>query len=135
MSKNLCIALILIVSGHLLFAQGKLPIIKATSKKVDVRDGDNFKKGYWNISPDLKPDVYTTSSKRKEVTFYTDKDSISFTINPHKKYNFIILLNDKDSAFTQIKYEHEVYIPEYLDILKKASKYNFDDKREITKFT
>ncbi|MGC1392297.1 MAG: transglutaminase domain-containing protein [Bacteroidales bacterium] len=120
---------------NILLAQENLPVIKATSKKVDIRDGDNFKKGDWNITPDLKPDVYTTSSKRKIVTFYTDIDSISFRIKPNKKYNFIILLNGKDSAYTQIKYEHNKYVSGYLDILKKASKYNFNDNREITKFT
>ncbi len=133
MIKKLSFLIILFLVCQSLSAQQKLPVIEANSKKVDIKDGENFKKGTWNIVPEAKPDIYTTSSKR--VTFYTDRDSISFKIRPNKVYNFIILLNGKDSAFTQIKYEPFVYIPGYLDILKKGSKYSFEDKREITKFT
>ena len=133
MIKKLSFLIILCLIGHSLSAQQNLPIIKANSKKVDIRDGKDFKKGTWNIVPEAKPDIYKTSSKR--VTFYTDKDSISFKVRPNKVYNFIILLNGKDSALTQIKYEPKVYTPSYLDILKKGSKYNYEDKREITKFT
>src|SRR5665647_1628796 len=133
MIKKLSLLIILFLIGQSLLAQQKLPVIKANSKKVDIKDGKNFKKGAWNIVPEAKPDIYTTSSKR--VTFYTDRDSISFKIRPNKVYNFIILLNGKDSALTQIKYKPAVYTPSYLDILKKGSKYSFDDPREITKFT
>lgn len=103
-------------------------IIRATSKIVDIRDGDDFQKANWTISPKLKPDIYQTNNKK--VTFYTDLDSITFKVKPNQKYSFIILLNGKDSAYTQI-----VCFPSYLDILKRASKYSLDDKREITKFT
>jgi hypothetical protein len=132
MIKKLCFLIVLVLIWQSLSAQQILPLIRATSNKADIKDGKVLKKGYWTIVPEAKPDIYTTTSKR--VTFYTDKDSISFRIRPDKEYNFIILLNDKDSALTQIKYEKEVYTPTYLDILKKASKYNYDDKREITKF-
>lgn len=128
MIKRLDFLIILCLIGQSLSAQQNLPVIKADSKKVDIKDGENLKKGTWNIVPEAKPDIYKTSSKR--VTFYTDKDSISFKIRPDKVYNFIILLNGKDSAYTQIKYE-----PGYLDVLKKGSKYSFKDKREITKIT
>lgn len=133
MIKKLSLLIILCLIVQSLSAQQNLPVIKANSKKVDIKDGKNFKKGTWNIVPEAKPDIYKTSSKW--VTFYTDKDSISFKIRPNKVYNFIILLNDKDSAFTQIKYEPVIYTPSYLDILKKGSRYSFDDKRELTKFT
>jgi hypothetical protein len=130
MTKELKILTILIIIGQSLFAQQKLPVINATSKMVDIRDGDNFYKASWTISPKLKPDVYTTSNKNKKVTFITDLDSISFIVNPKDKYNFIILLNKKDTALTQI-----IYAPSSLETLKKASKYNLHDKREIPKFT
>ena len=106
----------------------KMPIIKANSTTVDIKDGDNLRKGAWRISPDVKPDVYTTSNKK--VTFYTDIDSITIKINPKvEKYDFMVLLNGKDSAWTQIAYQ----IP-YLEKLKKATKYNYSDKRFIPKF-
>ena len=106
----------------------KIPIIKATSVDVDVKDGNNFIKGAWIIAPEENPDIYTTSSK--EVVFYTDIDSIRFKIKPDETYDFIILLNEKDTAYTQIKYE-----PSYLDILKKANKYDFSDERYVPEFT
>ena len=122
--------LIIFLCSQVVLAQHEIPVIKATSKKVDIRDGDIFKKAYWNISPRLKPDVYETTSKNKKVTFYTDIDSISFVVKPDEKYNFIILLNNTDSALTQI-----VYKPSYLEILKNADQYNYDDDRLISKFT
>lgn len=117
-------------TGQLLFAQTKLKTIKATSKSVDIRDGENFNKNGWTISPEIMPDIYTTSSKGKVVTFYTDKDSISVKITDKTKFDFIILLNNTTKALTQIAFK-----PSYLDKLKGASKYNFNDNREIPKFT
>jgi hypothetical protein len=112
-------------------AQKKLPvIIKASSMSVDIRDGDEFNKNAWTISPQLKPDVYTTSSRGRKVTFYTDKDSITVKITPTTKFDFVILVNDSIWALTEIK-----YVPAYLDVLKGAGKYNPDDLREIPPFT
>jgi len=87
-----------------LSAQQKLPIIKATSKIVDVKDGEVYQKGIWNLSPENKPDIYFALEPvhEKTITFYTDIDSISFDIIPDSNYNFIILLNSKDTCYTQI---------------------------------
>jgi len=127
------IVLFIFLTGTPLFAQQALQVIKANSKTVDIKDGKTLKKGAWTIVPEAKPDVYKTSGK--SVTFYTDLDSISFTVKPRHEYSFVILLNGKDSAFTQIKYEKAGHAPSNLDILKKASRYDFKDRREITKFT
>lgn len=132
MTQKLKLLPVLFIIGQSVFAQQKLPVIMASSKMVDIRDGDNFKKSSWTISPELKPDIYTTSNKNARITFYTDLDSISFTVVPKMKYDFIILLNKKDSALTQIMYEPK---KNYLDTLTKASKYNLKDKREMPKFT
>jgi len=113
-----------------LFGQEKLPVIKATSKSVDIREGEQFNKNGWTISPEIKPDIHTSSAIGKVVTFYTDKDSISVKITKKTKFNFIILLNDTIKALTQIAYE-----PSYLDKLKSASKYNLNDNRTIPDFT
>ena len=120
--------LFLIIISQVVFAQKRTPVIKASSKTLDIRDDKTFKKGTWTIMPDLKPDVYITSGKT--VTFKTDIDSITFKINPKvEKYDFVILLNGKDSAWTQIQYR----MP-YLEKLKKAGKYNFADNRFVPKF-
>lgn len=111
-----------------LFSQKTLPIIRATSSIVDIRDGNKLYKKAWNVVPEEKLDIYTTSGKK--VTFYTDIDSITFKINPKKSYDFIIVLNGKDSARTQIKYQ-----PSKLDVLKKSGKYNYSDNNYLPKFT
>lgn len=113
--------------GQSLFAQKKLPVVKATSTSVAIKDDNLFRKNAWRIVPEEKLDVYTTSAKK--VTFYTDIDSITFKIKANEKYDFIILLNGKDSARTQIKHQ-----PSRLDILKGAEKYNTADTRFIPKF-
>lgn len=130
MTMKISLLFLSLLAGHFLFAQSKLPVIKATSKSVDIRDGDNFRKNAWTISPEIKPDVYTTSLKGKVVTFYTDRDSISIKITNKTKFDFTILLNDTIKAPTQV-----VFMPSYLDKLKAAAKYNFKDTRVIPEFT
>ena len=131
MIKKLSLAFALILLGQLLFAQKKIPIIRATFKVVDIRDGNVFKKGYWNITPDAHPDVYTTSfsKKTKRITFYTNQDSITFNVKSNSYFLFNILLNNKDTALTGI------LSTDTLGTLKNASKYNLTEKREIPKFT
>jgi len=126
---KLVILLILMVSTNELRSQN-LPVISASSDMVDVREGSEFFEQSWQIAPEYNPDVYETNKKGEWVTFYTDKDSISYLIHPDSIYNFIILLNDKDSAYTQIK-----YAPSYLDILKQADKYDYNDNTKIPTFT
>lgn len=129
---NIKITLIAVFSlfGQFLFAQKNIPIIKATSKSVDIRDGKNFRKKGWNISPELNPDVYETSSLGQKVTFITDKDSISVKIKKDTEFDFIILLNDSIKAHTRVKYK----MP-YLEKLKNAEKYNYNDNRFVSNFS
>ena len=128
MKVKFCSLMILLLFAQILFAQKKQPIIKAHSINVDIKEDNNLRKNYWSITPELNPDIFTTSAKN--VTFYTDIDSISFNINPKEHCDFVILLNEKDSAKTRIVYE-----PSKLDILKKAEEYNYSDNRFIPKFT
>ncbi|MCF3111154.1 transglutaminase-like domain-containing protein [Niabella sp. CC-SYL272] len=109
-------------------AQKALPVIKATSASVDIRNDDKLAKKVWRVVPEKPLDVYTTSAK--QVTFYTDIDSISFTIGPQQQCDFVILLNGKDSAKTRIRYQ-----PSRLDLLKAAGEYNAEDHRFIPPFT
>lgn len=127
MKRVVYLTVLLLISGILTFGQTR--IIKAQSTSVDIRDGEKFIKNAWTISPEISPDVYTTSSKGKKVVFYTDIDSISIKITPTTKFEFTILLNDSIKAVTQIK-----YMPGYLDKLKQAGKFNFSDNRPLPKF-
>jgi hypothetical protein len=115
-----------------LYAQKKsMPVMKASSLTVDIRDGAEFKKGNWTIMPNVKPDIYTTivNGASKKITFYTDIDSMTFTVKPNERLNFIILVNGKDSALTQI------YMPYYLGTLQKAGVFNKKDTRPLPAFT
>jgi len=101
--KYICLFLSLLVTQQTL-AQSKLPIIKATSKSVSINDGGYFDKNVWSLSPTARPDIFTADRTRKTkwVTFYTDIDSIRVKVKPGTRFNFIILLNGKDSCYTQI---------------------------------
>lgn len=105
------------------------PIIKATSKKVSIKDGPKFSRDSWTLSPEYNPDVYTTTATgKKKITFYTDLDSISFTVQPGKAYNFVIVLNAKDSCKTQIKVLKEVKAANFSKayIRKNKGQFNFE---------
>lgn len=113
MKKNKFVTLLLLLSSlQLSVGQTKLPVIRANSKTVDVRVGNDLRKAEWMISPETKPDIYTASAKK--ITFYTDLDSISFNIKAKlDTYNFIILLNGKDSAYTQVKFPKAIMDNEF----------------------
>jgi len=85
-------------------AQGDMPVLKTNTKTLDVREGHNFYKGYWEVSPEVKKDVYFAHRFKNEttITFYSGTDSISMHVAPGKTYDFIILLNNKDTCYTQI---------------------------------
>jgi len=117
------------------FAQKtNLPVIRANSIQVDIKEDHVLKKSAWRIVPEAELDVYQTSAK--EVTFYTDIDSISFAIHPRVgKYDFIILLNGKDSARTQIRYQrpglfngHYTNSFDFFTILSTNKPENFDPR-------
>ncbi|KAF2081914.1 transglutaminase-like domain-containing protein [Flavobacterium sharifuzzamanii] len=132
MKSKITLLLFFIFFAQLATSQQNIPTIKAISKKLDIRDGKTYKKQSWNISPQLNPDVYETSSLGKKVTFITDKDSISVKIKKNTQFDFVILLNDSVKAYTQIKYNAAT---SRLEILKKAAKYNYSDNRFIPEFT
>jgi hypothetical protein len=90
----------------LTFSQTGLPLIHSTKKYVTIRDGAKLLKDYWTITPAFKPDtwdVIVPAGQKKHIAFITDSDSISFEVELGKSYQFIILLNEKDSAFTRIE--------------------------------
>jgi len=106
--KNTILTFVLFMIGMVIFGQDTLPVIKATSEKLDIRVGNEYYlKGGWALDPNKKPDVFSIGSKwvyeTKKVTFTTNIDSISFNVKPGNKYNFIIVLNDTISCYIQIK--------------------------------
>lgn len=101
--KRIFPAILLIISFQL-HAQKILPVIKANSLNAYIIDG-NEGKIEWTLSPGVKPDIYACyrTRKAKWVIFHTDIDSIKIKIKPGSVYNFIVLLNGKDSCYTQLK--------------------------------
>lgn len=85
-------------------AQQQLPVIKAKTKNVRIVDGKNDKRDFWVIFPETNPDIYYLDLPRKEqkLKFMTDVDSIAFDMKYGETKDFIVLLNGKDSCYTQI---------------------------------
>jgi hypothetical protein len=102
-----CLSIFLLIS-LITIGQGSLPLIRVNSKQVKIRDGEIFKENFWVISPEVKPEIYFVDFPRKEheVTFITDKNSIAFQVKFGNHYDFIILLNGKDSCYTRISATH-----------------------------
>lgn len=104
--RNLILVMnLLFLFAHCTYAQQKMPVLKTNNKVVSIKDGNELRSDYWTIDPEIKLDVYTAdkTSKIKTVAFYSDIDTIAFELNPREKYDFIILLNDQDTCYTQIK--------------------------------
>lgn len=101
--KNIALTFLLL-TNICIVAQQKLPIIKASSQSAFIVDGNEGKTS-WTLSPEAKPDVYTCFRTRetKWVTLYTNIDSIKVKMTPGTVFDFIVLLNGKDSCYTQIK--------------------------------
>ena len=98
------IAFIFLFAFQTGYSQQQLPLIRANSRNVNIKDGYVLRNNIWNLSPDIKPDIYYPLDPvtNKVIIFYTDIDSISFCIEPGKTYDFAVLLNGKDTCYTQI---------------------------------
>jgi len=92
-------------------AAQKLPVLRSHTRSIDVRDGHNFYKAYWTATPEVRKDIYYAHrfSKTNTVTFYSDLDSVTFNVRPDRRYPFIILLDQKDSCYTEINTSRTSY--------------------------
>lgn len=102
--KYLSLVLCSIIFFHA-SAQSPLPIIRANSKNISIRDGAFLDKDSWSLNPALRPDRYSADRTRetKYVTFYTDIDSIRVKVTPGSHFDFVILYQGKDSCYTRIE--------------------------------
>ena len=89
-----------LASVKIIKAQQAFPVIRANSKSVTIKDGTFLDRNVWTLTPGARPDVYTADRTRntKWVVFYTDLDSIRVKVKPGSRYDFVILLNGKDSC-------------------------------------
>ena len=101
---KLCMLLSLSLIGYVSFAQKDLPLIKANSKKAFIIEGEDDRHN-WYINPKIKPDIHTISKSLHPqwIKFYTDIDSVKVKIRPGGHFDFIVLLNNKDSCYTRME--------------------------------
>jgi Protein of unknown function (DUF998) len=84
------------------FSQQKLPVLLSDSTSVNIKIDGNIA-AVWNIDADTKPwtepDVFTIdrSYKEQQVTYLSNRDSLTFTVKPGEKYDFTILIKGRGS--------------------------------------
>ena len=90
--------------GLVTIAQSPLPVLKSNRGNLTIREGKEYKSSTWRIAPELNPDVYEANviGKNHTVTFISDIDSVTFNVKMGQRIQFFVLLNGKDSAFTEI---------------------------------
>jgi hypothetical protein len=73
------------------------PVLRASSRTIDVQDGHALWKGIWSVDPTLALDTYDAhrTAGPKTITFRSDLDSLSFEVEPGKTYDFVIALDGK----------------------------------------
>ncbi|WP_324671087.1 pepsin/retropepsin-like aspartic protease family protein [Hymenobacter sp. GOD-10R] len=81
-----------------------LPVLHATARAVSIRDGAHFQQNVWQLDPTAQPDCYYPELPCKPhlVVFITDQDSLTIPVSYGKHYDFIIVLNQRDSCYTRI---------------------------------
>ncbi|PZU87315.1 MAG: hypothetical protein DI529_07405 [Chryseobacterium sp.] len=96
--------LILIFSFNLSFSQNKLPVVKSNTKEVKIIENKELITT-WNLAPEAKPDIYISgkNTKFRNIKLVTDIDSIEINLLPKQEFDFIVLLNQKDSCYTRFK--------------------------------
>jgi Aspartyl protease len=98
--KILALSMLFIVNQET-FAQVNLPLLKANSPKVSIKDGWEGQTRYWNhLVKSTSPIVYHLAKNgfERKVTFYTDIDSISLKVKAESNYLFKVLLNKTDTC-------------------------------------
>ena len=91
--RQIAIIITIVIASVSLFAQSELPAIRSNTKVISIQDGAELRKNSWSLAPEAKPDVYEArliNGMPHTVTFLTDVDKISFTVEEGKKYDFII---------------------------------------------
>lgn len=77
-------------------------VIRAYSRDLVVQDGSHIIRGV--IVPEAKPDVYWVEMPKKgqRISIHTDSDSMVWVSKFGQDYDFVILLNDRDSCHFRI---------------------------------
>jgi len=106
MNVKVILPLLFLSTVHLLgLGQTTLPILRTNTEQISIIDGDVHRKGYWYVDPNLEIDIYVANklNKPKQVSFYSSIDTLTFQLDAHESYDFIVLHNGKDSCFTRLQ--------------------------------
>lgn len=97
--------MVLALAGCQKAARTDLPMIKAKSNRADYRIGNDWVRGNWRISPQIKADslIIPLFTESETVVFYTDQDSIAFDLRVNEVREFNVSLNDSAMALTVVK--------------------------------
>ena len=115
MKKQCSLCLILCFFSLTILAQNKLPVINANSvQSYIIEKGQDILD--WYLSPEAKPDIYKLSKSLEatQMAFFTDIDSVKIELNPGEQFDFIVLLNGKDSCYN--RFIHAAPITKYLNL-------------------
>lgn len=85
-----------------------IPILKAKSTTLSIKEGEYIFENTWGASADIKLDTYITNKFEGEidVTFTSDIDSLTLRVDPNNEYNFKVQLENNQFAHTQIRTFH-----------------------------
>ncbi|NBB30073.1 retropepsin-like aspartic protease [Cellulophaga sp. BC115SP] len=101
---------------NIAIAQKQLPILKSNGKTIRIREGKEEIHEQHPIA-NAKPDIYVPKPflKTQKITYISDIDSISFTVEKNRKYDFLIIQQAKDTIWTQINTNSDQFIsyPDY----------------------
>lgn len=97
------LSFILILSFHLSFSQNQLPLIRSKTSQVKIIENKELITE-WNLVPSAKPDTYITGKnvRSRNIKIVTDIDSLEIDLKPKQQFDFIVLLNNKDSCLTRL---------------------------------
>lgn len=102
--KRLSFLALLLLLLHPAWAQKKLPVLRSGSTTLSVKEGNFLYRDVWEVSTKTKPDVFTANRflGKQRIVFYSDQDSLVLSVKPGRTYDFVVLVNGADSAFTQV---------------------------------
>jgi hypothetical protein len=81
-----------------------LPVLRAHSRTLDVRDGEWFLRGIWICDPAAGLETYEArrSAAPKLVTFISDLDSLVLATRPGGTIDFLVVLDGRDTCRTRL---------------------------------
>ncbi len=94
--------LLLLVPLSVCCAREKLPVIKSGTPAVTIIENKELVTN-WNLEPGTRPDIYRTGKNisSRNIKILTDSDSLEVNLQPGNSFDFVVLLQGKDSCFTR----------------------------------